>query len=122
MSNRSGRKGYMGEAPVERWFKITRGFYRAYRLRSQGVEDKGDIGGIDNVCIEVKNHGTYKFGEWMKELAREKAQAGAHTAALIVKPKGKSEMFIQEWWVTMTLEDYTQLLIDAGYGPRKDTE
>ena len=55
-------------------------------------------------------------------VAREQANAGARIGALVVKPKGKSEMFIREWWVTMTLEDFTQLLIDAGYGPRRDTE
>lgn len=120
--NRSGRKGWAGEAPVLAWFQ-GRGFHRTYRMRTQGAADKGDIGGIDEACIEVKNHGVYKFAEWMKETAVEKANAGARVGALVIKPKGVGEKNIRDWWVTMTLEDFTQLLIDAGYGPRlRDTE
>jgi hypothetical protein len=116
MANPAGMKGYLGERPVTDFLK-KRGFIRAYRLRNQGINDKGDIGGIDKVCIEIKNHGIYKFGPWMKEVAKEKLNAGATTAALVVKPKGIGETRIGEWWVMLTLEDYTELLLRAGYGP-----
>jgi len=116
--NSSGKKGYAGEAPVLAWFKA-RGFFRAYRMRTQGVADKGDIGGIDTVVIEVKNHGTYSFGEWMKETTREKRNADARIGALVVKPKGVGETQVGSWWVTMTLADFTTLLADANYGPRE---
>lgn len=119
--NRSGKKGWAGEAPVLAWF-ITKGFYRAYRMRTQGAADKGDIGGIDRVVVEVKNHGKYDIPGWMRETAVEKANAEARTAALVVKPRGVGNTKVGEWWTILTLEDYTQLLIDAGYGPRKDTE
>lgn len=119
--NRSGRKGWAGEAPVLAYL-IQRGFIRSYRMRTQGAADKGDIGGIDNAVIEIKNHGVYKFAEWMRETAVEKANAGARLGALVVKPKGLGAPKVDQWWVTMTLADFTQLLIDAGYGPREDTE
>ena len=116
MANPSGKKGYAGEAPVLDYLK-SRGFFRAFRRRTQGVLDKGDIGGIDNVVIEIKNHGVYKFGSWMKELAQEKSNALAWTAGLVVKPKGVGATRVRDWWVMMTLEDYTALLERAGYGP-----
>lgn len=118
MTNRSGKKGWAGEAPVLAWFKA-RGFYRAYRLRTQGAKDRGDIGGIDGAVIEVKNHGVYKFAEWMKETAVEKANADARLGALVVKPKGVGETKVGQWWVVMTLADFTTLLADADYGPRE---
>jgi hypothetical protein len=117
VSNPAARKGNQeGEIPVEQNF-VARGFLRVYRLRQQGTIDKGDIGGIDDVCIEVKNHGVYKFGPWMKELAVEKANKAAAIGALIVKPKGIGKTRVGQWWVVMTVSDFQRLLIEAKYGP-----
>lgn len=115
---RKGNQG--GEIPVTTHF-IARGFIRAYRLGKQGTKDKGDIGGIDGVCIEVKNHGVYKFGPWMKELATEKANmVGAKIGALIVHPKGIGLTRVDQWWVVMTVGDFQRLLVEAGYGPYEE--
>lgn len=116
MANPNGAKGYRGEAPVLDYLK-RRGFRWAYRLRTQGINDKGDVGNIDNVCIEIKNQAIYKISEWMRDTAREKKNAGAETAALVVKPKGHGDKRVADWWAILTLEDYTSLLIRAGYGP-----
>lgn len=119
MANPAGRKGYAGEAPVLRYLKL-RGFYRAYRTRAQGTNDKGDIGGIDGVALEIKNHGVYKFAEWMREIHREKINARATTSALIVKPRGVGGSMVGDWWVLTSLEEYTDLLKRAGYGPHEE--
>lgn len=122
MTNTAARKGNQeGEIPVEQNF-IARGFHRVYRLGKQGTKDKGDIGGIDDVCIEVKNWGTYHFGPWMKELAKKKANKAAKIGALLVKPKGIGKTRVDQWWVVMTVGDFENLLIEAGYGPYKDPE
>ena len=118
----SARKGNQeGEIPVEHHF-IARGFHRAYRLGKQGMKDKGDIGGIDDVCIEVKNQAAYKFGPWMKELAIEKAHKAAAIGALLVKPKGVGKTRVDQWWIVMTVGDFQSLLIEAGYGPYQEPE
>lgn len=120
MSNPAARKGNQeGEIPVEQHF-IARGFKRVYRLRQQGSIDKGDIGGLDDVCIEIKNHGTYKFPEWMRELAVEKKNLAAKVGALIVKPRGIGKTRVDQWWVVMTVGDFQNLLIEAGYGPYEE--
>jgi hypothetical protein len=116
MANPSGAKGYRGEQPVVEYLKSF-GFFRAYRPGKQGTNDKGDVHGIDGVAIEIKNHGVYKFPEWMKELVKEKRNAAAETSALVVKPRGIGETRVKDWWVVMTLEEYAQLLEAAGYGP-----
>lgn len=120
MSSAAARKGNQeGEIPVEQHL-IARGFHRVYRLGKQGRVDKGDIGGIDDVCIEVKNWGTYHFGPWMKELAEEKINKVAKIGALIVKPRGIGKTRVDQWWVMMTMGDFERLLVEAGYGPYEE--
>lgn len=122
MSSAAARKGNQeGEIPVEQNF-IARGFHRVYRLGKQGRVDKGDLGGIDGVCIEIKNWGTYHFGPWMNELATEKANAVAKIGALIVKPRGIGKTRVDQWWVMMTVADFQRLLVEAGYGPYEAQE
>lgn len=116
MSTQTRKGNSEGEIPVEQYLQ-QRGFRRAFRLRHQGVIDKGDIGGIDNVCIEVKNWGRYKIAEWVKEMLREKENAKARIGAVLMKPKGIGKTRVGQWWIVMTVEDFSQLLIDAGYGP-----
>lgn len=99
---------------------IARGFPRTYRLGKQGTKDKGDIGGIDGVCIEVKNQKTYAIAGWMKELAIEKVNKAARIGALIIHPKGIGLTRVNQWWVVMTVADFQTLLIEAGYGPYED--
>lgn len=119
MSKQTRKGNSEGEIPVEEFLRKM-GFRRAYRLRHQGVIDKGDIGGIDGVCIEIKNWGIYKLAEWIKEMVHEKANAGAKTGAVLFKPKGIGKTRVGKWWVLMEAEDYAQLLIDAGYGPYEE--
>jgi hypothetical protein len=116
MSKQTRKGNSEGEIPVENYLR-SRGFRRAYRLRHQGVIDKGDIGGIDGVCIEVKNWGVYKIAEWVKEMLHEKANAKARIGAVLMKPKGIGKTRVDQWWIVMPVSDFTQLLIEAGYGP-----
>jgi hypothetical protein len=118
MANPSGNKGYRGENPVLLYLR-RRGFRHTYRMRTQGIHDKGDIGNIDDVVIEVKNAAIYDIPGWMRETAKEKSNAKAETAAMVMKPKGVGETRIGEWWAILTLEDYVSLLIKAGYGPHE---
>jgi len=121
MANPSGDKGYRGEFPVVEYLK-RRGFKYAYRLSKQGANDKGDVGNIEDVVIEVKNVARYDIPGWMKETIAEKKRAGARTAAMVMKPKGVGDTRVGEWWAVLTLEDYAQLLIDAGYGPYEEAQ
>lgn len=122
MTSVGARKGNQeGEIPVEHHF-IARGFHRAYRLGKQGQKDKGDIGGIDDVAIEVKNQKSYELSRWMKELAVEKSYKAARIGALIIKPARIGKTRVGQWWVMMTVEDFQTLLIEAGYGPYAEPE
>lgn len=121
MSAASRKGNQEGEIPVEQHF-IARGFHRVYRLGKQGQKDKGDIGGIDDVAIEVKNVARYSLSGWMKELAVEKEYKVARIGALIIKPARIGKTRVGKWWVMMTVEDFQTLLIEAGYGPYKEPE
>ena len=121
VSNPNGRKGSSAESAVLEYFK-RRGFKWVYRMRQQGAKDRGDIGNIEDVVIEVKAQREYTLATWMKEVAVEKANAEAQIGALVMKPKGIGTINVSQWWVLLTLEDLTKLLIESGFGPHEDLE
>jgi hypothetical protein len=53
-----------------------------------GANDKGDISGIEDVCLEVKDHKKMNLAGWIKELEVERRNALATTGAVIHKKRG----------------------------------
>lgn len=76
----------------------------AWRTRAGWTDDRGDIAGIDGVVVECKNHSKTDLGGWIKELAREVANAGARRGVVVHKRKGVSDP--HEQYVTMTVRDW----------------
>jgi hypothetical protein len=106
-------KGTSAETAVVNYLNAN-GFPHAERRALAGINDKGDVGGIPFVVVEVKAHRTYTIPSWMKELATEKANAKATTAFLVVKPNGVGTANTGNWWAIMPLADMTQLIKEAG--------
>ena len=112
-------KGTLGENGAVDYL-AENGFPHVERRALAGINDKGDVAGIPGIVIEVKNHKSYKFPQWMKETQVEKDNANADFGILVVKPNGVGVSNSGKWWAVMTLEDMANLLRDAGYGtPRK---
>lgn len=108
MSNRSKRKGTDAEVVVRDYLRAG-GFVHAERLPSEGAKDRGDIAGIDpRVVIEIKNCEHLDLGGWMREVAKETANAEADIGVVWHKRRGKATA--DEWYVTMTGETFLQLL------------
>ena len=51
---------------------------------------------------------------FLRELAREKANARVTTGAVVVKRRGSADP--ADWYAVLELSDFTNLLIEAGYG------
>ena len=85
----------------------------AERRALTDAQDKGDISGIFDVVLEVKNHKTMTLGQWMEELKVEVENANAKTGAVIHKRKGTTD--VSEWYASMPFWMYMYLLKDAGY-------
>lgn len=118
MSTPSKRKGSQAERDVVKFLQV-RGWIYAERRLAGDINDRGDVAGVNGVCIEIKNHAKMDLAGWIKELEVEIKNAKADTGVVIHKRKGKSD--VAEWYATMTVELYVELLKEAGYGEKKTT-
>lgn len=112
MANPSKQKGTAAETAVVKYLKEN-GFEKVERRTLQGAADKGDISGIQDVVIEVKDHKTMALGQWIEELKKEIDNAFAETGVVIHKRKGKTD--VGEWYATMPVYVYLDLLRNLGY-------
>lgn len=106
--SKSKQKGTLAETAVAEYLKT---FWPNVERRAlQGQNDKGDIAGVPNAVIEVKNHKTYKFKEWIKETEIERKNASAEIGILIVKPNGIGVSNVNDWWAVVSLQTMSKLL------------
>jgi hypothetical protein len=86
------------------------GFTSVERRTLSGVNDKGDIAGLPKVVIEVKKHDTYagKLAGWVEEADTERGNALATLGIVWHRRKGKAKA--EEWFVTMSGEQFLLLL------------
>lgn len=113
MSSRSKIKGSQAERDLVKY--LQEWFPYAERRLAGATLDKGDISGINGVCIEVKNHAKLDLAGWLAELEVETVNAKAWTGAVIHKRKGKGNP--AEWYATMPVSVWVELLrkaIDGG--------
>ena len=111
--SKAKQKGTLAESAVVDYLKQ---FWPAVERRVlSGKNDKGDITGISNIAIEIKNQKSYKIHEWLKETQVEKINAEADFGILLIKPNGVGVSRVQDWWTVIPLSDLVELLQRAGY-------
>ena len=118
--SKAKQKGTAAETALVRFLQ-GQGFPNAERRALGGGgagEDLGDITGIPALCMEVKNHATYKIPAWIKETETERQNAKADFGILVVKPNGigMTPDKVGKWWAIMPMQEMMNLLRDAGYG------
>lgn len=96
-------KGAKAENDIAAWLR-RHGYPDADRRPRNGRNDRGDIGGVPNVVIEVKNTASYagELAGWLTEAETERQNAGADLGFVWHKRKGTSDP--GHWYVTMTGE------------------
>ncbi len=102
-------KGTAAETAVVLYLRRM-GLLYAERRALHGAADKGDITGIPEVMIEVKNHSSIKLAEWIGEVEAQKVNADADIGVVWHKRKGKGDP--SEWYVTMTGAQFVTILTD----------
>lgn len=106
--SRSKQKGTLAETAVVNYL---RQFWPSVERRAlSGAKDKGDVAGIPNVVIEIKNHASYKLTEWIKETEVERNNAQASVGILVIKPKGVGVSQVDKWYAVVPLETMVTLL------------
>lgn len=115
--SKAKQKGTAAESALVK-FLAGQGFPYAERRALTGANDQGDITGIPGLCMEVKNHSTYKFPAWLKETEIERKNAKADFGILVVKPHGigMTTDKVGQWWALMPMQAMMDLLREAGYG------
>lgn len=100
-------KGTGAETAVVEYLR-TSGHPRVERRALSGQLDRGDIAGIPDVVIEVKNCARMALSEWMDEAQEERANDRALMGVVWHKRKGKGSP--ADWYVTMRGDDFTMCL------------
>jgi hypothetical protein len=114
--SKAKQKGTMAETAVAEFLKQT--WPQVERRTLGGANDKGDIAGVPNCVVEVKNQGTYKISEWLKETEQERRNAGVDYGILVIKPKGVGVSRSNEWWAVVSLDTITDLIEKAARAER----
>jgi Holliday junction resolvase len=109
MSSAAKAKGSKAERDVVKYLQTW--FPYAERRLAGATEDKGDIAGINGVCIEIKDHAKMSLAGWIEELKVEMVHAKSWTGVVFHKRKGKSNP--AEWYVTMPAQVWIDLLLKA---------
>ena len=110
--SKSKAKGTAAETAVVEFIK-SKGRPYVERRSLNGLNDRGDIAGLPLVVIEVKNHARMTLSEWIEELLVEIKNDKAETGVVIHKRKGKGKA--KDWYATMPVELWWELLEKAGY-------
>jgi Holliday junction resolvase len=110
MSNAAKAKGSKAERDIVTYL-IENGFPYAERRLAGAQEDKGDIAGVNGVCIDVKDHAKMALSGWLEEFRVEMIHAKAWTGVVWHKRKGKSSP--ADWYATMPGSVYLELLKKA---------
>lgn len=119
--SKSKQKGTSAESAFVKADCVTEVFPYVERRALSGVNDMGDVSGMVGLAVEIKNHKSYKFPEWMKETEVERVNAKADYGILVVKPNGVGLGSVDQWWAVMPVGAMMQLLSQAGYGNVLDT-
>lgn len=114
----SKKKGTSAESAVVAYLR-SRGFVQAERRALSGSQDCGDIAGIPGTVLEVKNCARTELASWVDEAEIEGENDRAEVAAVWHKRRGRGSP--GAWFVTMTGEQFTDLLRAAMGMPDTET-
>jgi hypothetical protein len=113
MVNKPKIKGTAAETAVVNYVREN-GFPHAERRALSGTQDKGDVAGIIDNVIEVKNCARDGLPQWIDETEVERINAKARYGVCWHKRRGKGSP--ADWFVTMRGEQYLAILRALGYG------
>lgn len=108
MGNANKAKGSAAERAVAAWFAAN-GWPDAERRYDAGRhDDRGDIRGVSNAVLEVKNHGRFDLAGWMRELEAEMENQGTDIGAVVIKKRGTGD--VGQWYAVLPVEVLNRLL------------
>lgn len=118
--SKSKQKGTLAETAVVEYLKTF--WDRVERRALSGKNDKGDIAGVPYTVVEVKNHKSYKFPEWVEETEQERINADTQYGILVVKPNRVGVTKVGKWWAVLPLEQIAGIILELERLRTRETE
>jgi len=106
MAHPNKEKGTRAELAVAKYL-ASNGHPRAGRTRTGWNDDRGDVEGVHNLTVEVKDQRRYDLSEWIKELAVEQENNATEHGVVVLKKRQCSE--VGEWYAIMTMTEFVKL-------------
>ena len=79
---------------------------------TDGRYDCGDISGLPDWALELKNEKEFHLGTWMGEAERERDNAGTKYGVVIFPRRGKG---VAGAYVLLTMDQWLKMLQDGGW-------
>lgn len=105
----SKAKGTAVETAVVRYLQAN-GFPAAERRALHGAADRGDISGIPGIAVEVKAVARPAYPQWLREAAKEAANADVPFGVVIHKPVGVGRDNPADFVVALRLAAFVSLI------------
>ena len=96
MSNPPRAKGTRAESAVKRWLCDELGI-NVDRSPLRGTKDQGDILGLPDTVVEVKNTKLPDPKAWARELSAEMRNAGSSQGVVLWSPPGVGMANVDQW-------------------------
>jgi hypothetical protein len=116
MVNASKRRGTNAETAIVEYLRA-HGAPHAERRALTGNKDRGDIAGVIGVMIEAKDHRRDGLPGFMDEVDVQKINDRADIGVCWHKRRGTTDP--GRWMVTMTGEQFIEILHLTGHLPRE---
>ena len=84
---------------VKWWPKVT-------RLAPAGAADCGDLGGVPDLCVQVKSQKRMCLAEWVDQAQTQAERAGKPYAVVVHRRWGKGDP--AQWYATLPLRDFVE--------------
>lgn len=109
MTNPQKNKGDRAERELAQQLELRLGFRVRRKLGAGRADDTGDIDGLPDTTVQVKNYADVlaAIREGLKDLAVQQANAGTTHGVLFVRRRGG------QWIAIQTIDQFTTLFREA---------
>lgn len=86
------------------------GHPNAERSRCGWSDDRGDIDGVEDLTIEIKNQKKISLGDWISEMEQERINRKTKYGVVIAKKKLSTS--VDDWYAVMPASLFIKLFND----------
>lgn len=119
MSGATNDKGRRMEEEVAAYFQAWG--WPVRRVVQDGRHDRGDLEGLPDCAVQVKDHATQTLAAWADDVERQRKAAAEHYGVVISRRRGRP---LGDSYVVLTLTTFAKLLatVDMERGFRSSAD